>query len=76
MIGPSVGLDWLARRAHPRLAAIAIFGAALAVGGAALELAHVGPTRLGYRLAVTGLIVMFFGGSGAIAFYAFERGFE
>ena len=72
----SAVLDWFAERDHPRLAALVVLGAATALLGGALELAGAGPGRLGYQLAVVGLLVLLFGGSGAVAFAVFERGFD
>lgn len=65
---------WFARRAHPRLAALVLIGAAVALVGGLLAL--IGGQRLGVRIAFLGALVFFFGGSGSVAFYVFERGFE
>ena len=70
----------LARRDHPRLAALLVAGAVLAVSGALLwttegPLGH-GLGRAGLRLATLGGIVFAFAASGALAFAVFERGFD
>lgn len=65
---------WLADRAHPRLAALALLGLAAALLGALLVAAGVGPT--GLRLAVVGFIACLVGASGYLAFAVFERGFD
>lgn len=70
----------LARREHPRLAALVLLGAALGVVGGLLwltagPLGH-GLGRAGLRLATLGVVVFAFAASGALAFAVFERGFD
>lgn len=69
----------LARRDHPRLAALLLAGAVLALVGVLLwatdgPLGH-GLGRAGLRLATLGAIVFAFAASGVLAFAVFERGF-
>lgn len=67
-------IGWFARRAYPRLAALVVLGAAVALAGGLLAL--VGGGTLGLRLAALGTLVFAFGGSGYVAFSVFDRGFE
>lgn len=77
MTGP---LARLARFAHPRLVLLVLVGVALGLVGLVLVLTA-GPTGhglrlVGLRLAGLGGLVFAFGGSGLVAFFVFERGFD
>jgi len=76
MSGDPGVLGWFSRRAFPRLAALVVLGAVVAIVGTVLLLVGSGDggrAMLGFRLALVGYLVFLFGASGYLAFSLFER---